>query len=155
MKNNEEYLKSVFDKYEKIQKSNYKNKFYKEQIEIKIKNNLLKTASIILATIISTVGIVYAGMATVEKIWKEPQKYNYFEEQEVTQKDIEQSLTEEEAKKKAIEILEEMGYQNQVIVSAQLYKQPSIDETYWSMKTQDNQLFIDIYAQNRKIKTPF
>lgn len=99
MKSNEQYIQEVFQKYE----------YAKKEKKYKIKNKEIKIAAMIIISIGATAGIVYAGNIIYQKIWKEPERYSFSEIMEISEKDEQKSITQEEAIKKAKEITENFG----------------------------------------------
>lgn len=138
MKDNEQYIKQVFQKYEETKK----DKRYK------IKNKLIKTVAIVIITIGTTAGIVYASNIIYQKIWKEPEKYNFFEDMQVSLDDKNKSIDEQEAIQNAIKITKELGKDFGNIKNAEIKK---IDgKTQWYIKT-DTELSIDLDAKTGKL----
>ena len=99
---------------------NYQNTVRKTLSECKNKEknkvlNIIKIIVTAFASIIMTTGIVYGGYIIYEKVWKEPKQYTQEEFLSILPSEIftdeERMLyiTEEQAKKKAIEILEKLG----------------------------------------------
>lgn len=114
-------------------------------IEIK-KNKIIRLLLILLVIGILTSGIVYAGVTIYKKyIWKEPEKFNYTEEKEVTEKDKKQALTEEQAIKRVKEIIKKLGYNEIAIKKAELIKYPNDKEMEWMIQTNE-QISININA---------
>ena len=97
MKNNEIYLKEIYTKYEKYKNSKENNTFYKVKFKKNQKHHILQIAASFILSLVITFGVVYAGIITYQKIWKEPKEYSFEEAHNVTEKDIEKSLTKEEA----------------------------------------------------------
>ena len=93
-----------------IKKSQIKiavSEFAKEKKEMP---NINKISKYVAAAII-TLGIVYAtGTAIYDKIWKQPESYKV--SNEITEKDKENAISEEDARKKAEEYLRKHKEQN-------------------------------------------
>ena len=86
--------------------------FEKENIK-KTNKNIPKLVATFVITTIVTGGLVYAtGNAIYEKIWKQPEKYEF--SYEVTEKDKENAISEEEARKKAEEYLRKIGLEDEI-----------------------------------------
>ena len=76
-------------------------------------NKILKTVATIVITLGIGTGLVYAtGNAIYEKIWKQPETYEF--SYEVTEKDKENAISEEEARKKAEEYLRKIGLDDEI-----------------------------------------
>ena len=70
------------------------------------KNNLYKVATVACCTFAFT-GVAFATQSIIEKIWKEPETYNY--SYEITEQDKQNAISENDAKNKAIEYLRKIG----------------------------------------------
>lgn len=151
MKSNEEYLKELFNKYDEIKETKGKSDFYKNRISKQLPNKLLKTVAVSFLCLVSTVGIVYAGIQTYNKIWKEPDTYKFSEERKITEEDISKSLTEEEAVAKAKKITEDLGKTFGNVTRAELIKNVSANRMDWYIGT-DNQISITIQSETGKLK---
>ncbi len=150
MKSNEEYLKEIFEKYNSIKTTRDKSSFYKDKINKGIQNKLLKTAAVAILCLTSTIGIVYAGIQTYNKIWKEPQRYKLSEEREITSQDIEKSLTKDEAIKIAQNITNSLGKTFGNVIRAELIKNISMNKMDWYIGT-DNNISISINSETGKL----
>lgn len=108
-----------------------------------------KVASFLVITFISS-SIVFATTTIIHEkksVWKEPQKVvvgsaEHTDNQNESKQNI---MSEDEARKKANEILEKFGYKNDKIKTMEL--QDNIDDydSIWSIKTEQN-ISIGIYA---------
>ena len=88
------------------------SEFEKENIK-KTKKNVSKLVATFVITTTVTGGLVYAtGNAIYEKIWKQPETYEF--SYEVTEKDKENAISEEEARKKAEEYLRKIGLEDEI-----------------------------------------
>lgn len=86
--------------------------FEKENIK-KTNKNIPKLVATFVITTTVTGGLVYAtGNAIYEKIWKQPETYEF--SYEVTEKDKENAISEEEARKKAEEYLRKIGLEDEI-----------------------------------------
>lgn len=109
------------------------------------KYRVLRVLSVICTVSIMIGGTAFAGVIAYKKIWQEPKEYSYQELQEtLANTDIiekkDELLTEEEAKKKAQEILESLGYKNKEIVNIELKKDVNQENAeYYSIKTDKNE----------------
>lgn len=138
MKDNKQYIDEIFQKYETIKK----NKKHK------IENKFIKMVAMVIIVIGATAGIVYASNIIYQKVWKEPQEYNFFEEIQVSEDDKKKSLTEQQAINKAKTILQNIGKSFGDVKSAELKKVNNKLEWYIIM---DNQINIDIDAKTGKL----
>ena len=95
-----------------------------------------------------TVGVVYAGYTVYEKVWKEPKIYHeeemqtYLPSPEISkeEKKEENLITEEEAKQKALDVLEKLGYGRPEIKKIDLnrgYSGEREKESYYMVKTKE------------------
>lgn len=88
------------------------SEFEKENTK-KTNKNIPKLVATFVITTTVTGGLVYAtGNAIYEKIWKQPETYEF--SYEVTEKDKENAISEEEARKKAEEYLRKIGLEDEI-----------------------------------------
>lgn len=88
------------------------SEFEKENTK-KTNKNIPKLVATFVITTTVTGGLVYAtGNAIYEKIWKQPETYEF--SYEVTEKDKENTISEEEARKKAEEYLRKIGLEDEI-----------------------------------------
>lgn len=138
----------------------------KESIEsVKVKKkkySFLKIALTTCACLILAIGIVYAGTKTYSIIKKAPEKvaeiekneekthsiYNHIEEKKKDTENIIQSniITEEDAIKKAKNILEEYGFKNEKIKTIEFENNIESDIALWKVKTESN-IYIEFDAR--------
>lgn len=117
----------------------------KEENDIVMENKIkviLKTVSMALAGIILSTGVVFAGTKVYEKIWKTPEKIQLssgdFEEMtKITEESKKENITEEKAKEIAINKLNEIGF-NSNIVSTNHYKEYDSNKIMFRFDTEDN-----------------
>lgn len=115
----------------------------REALESKEKSKKIKITKIIktVATsccgIILMTGITFAGTAIYNSIWKEPQKVDnyHYSVNKLTKEEKQRAISEEEAKNRAKEILEQFGFKNEIIKSAELYNSPVDYSLNWQIKT--------------------
>ncbi len=107
---------------------------------------LRRIASFFIITFITS-GIVFAGSVVYEKnIWKEPQKVvvgsaEQSDNQNVPKQNI---MSEDEARKKANEILEKFGYKDDKIKTMELQDHIDDYDSSWHITTEQNiNIFID------------
>ena len=164
----DKYIKKIVTKkieeppsFEKaIREALYSEKFYKRMRKRKI----IKTISTACATIVLTSGVAVGGFIAYEKVWKEPKQYTYEElkntiaQSEVPEEEKANLITEEEAKNKALEIVNNLGYENQEIAKIELNqnKEEYIEKTYYKIETQNNEnqnLNIRINAETGELES--
>ena len=105
------------------------------------KRNLLKLVATFLLTIGMTVGLVYAGNTVYEKIWKEPKAYTI--NQEMTEEEKAQCITETEAEEIAKAYLRKIGYTDENIEGLDLYREYFSQENIWAMGSDLGTIRID------------
>lgn len=91
-------------------------------------------------TIIATAGIVYAGTAISNYIWKQPEKTTGFysnNTQNITNEERASAMSRPEAIEKTNELLRKFGYENKKIISMELNNNPHNYELTWHV-TLDN-----------------
>ena len=113
----------------------------------KKKYSLLKIALTTCASLLLTVGIVYAGTKVYDAIWKNPEKVIGTEEN-INEKDImyNNTMTEEEAREKAEKILKNFGYENEIIKSMKIESNDQNYDIIWKIETQNN-IFVEFDAR--------
>lgn len=126
---NEELSRNVVKKVKrKIAISN----FEKEDTKM-VKNQIGKMVATFLLATGLTAGVVFAGTMVYESVFKEPKKYESYEEliqdirdsqgsQEVTKEDEEKAVNMEEAMVEANKFLNRLGYEEQEFVTKELKK---------------------------------
>lgn len=130
----------------------------KKLIEYKV----YKLVITICTTIILTTGFAFAGYNIYEKIWEEPKKYTTHKEfinslpsQEISSIEKSTLITEEEAKKTAIEFMEKLGYKQQNINRVELKRgYDKSTSSYFMVKTKydyEEGLMVLVNAENGKV----
>ena len=107
----------------------------------KPKRNLSKLVATFILTIGTTAGLVYAGNAVYEKIWKEPTSYQMT--QGITEEEKAQCISEEEAEKIGNEYLKKVGFSDETIQNIALEKDWIEQENNWYMNSQKASFVID------------
>ena len=131
------------DRYKKVVENALKH----PRARIRIyKYQVLRVLSVVCTVTIMIGGTVFAGVVAYKKVWQEPKEYSYQELEEmlanvdILESEREGLLTEDEAKEKAYEILNNLGYANQEIISLELKKDINQENgEYYSMKTDMNE----------------
>ena len=137
----------------------YSERFYKRLR----KRKMIRAISTACATVILTSGVAVGGFIAYEKICKEPKQYTYEEfkntiaNSDVPDEDKESLISEEEAKKNALEIVNNLGYVGEEIESIELDKnnEEIIGKIYYVIKTNNQngqQLNIRINAETGKLE---
>lgn len=144
------YIKEIVDR-EIQEPEHYKNvvqnalKSPRARIRI-YKYKIIRVLSVACTSVVIIGGTVFAGVIAYEKIWKEPKEYTYQELQEtlanvevpVDKREV--LITEDEAKTKANEILDNLGYGKHEIVQIELKNDINQENgEYYSMKTDTNE----------------
>ena len=84
---------------------------------------VLKTIGAVIAGVVLSTGVVFAGTKVYESIWKEPQKItademkNELPPENITDEEKKELITEEEAKEKGLEILNKLGQRPPTVVA--------------------------------------
>lgn len=117
----------------------------------KPKRNLSKLVATFVLTIGTTAGLVYAGNAVYEKIWKEPTSYQIT--QGITEEEKAQCISEQEAGKIGNEYLKKVGFSDETIQNIVLEKDWKEQENNWYMNSQKASFVIDGKTGNIKSAT--
>ena len=113
-------------------------------------------------TVFVTAGVGVAGFIAYEKIWKNPERYTYEEVQETIAEgnnvgEIDNLITEEEAKKNATEIMKNLGYSNETIKEITLQKDiNNNNEPFYNIITGEDEnegIAISINANTGKLRS--
>ena len=137
----------------------FSEKFYKRLRKRKI----IRTVTTACASVILTSGVAIGGFIAYEKIWKEPKQYTYEELQntiaksDVSEEEKESLISEDEAKKNALEILNNLGYEGEEVQKISLDKsnEELIGKIYYNIDTNNDkgqQLNVRINAENGKLE---
>lgn len=97
---------------------------------------ILKNLGIAACIIMSLSGVVFAGNKIIESIWKKPEKIEYVTD-EITEESKNKNITEEEAKKVAVNKLKEIEF-NTNIVKTNHYKEVDSNQIMYRFITEDN-----------------
>lgn len=98
-----------------------------------------------ITTIFITTGVGVAGFIAYDRIWKNPEKYTYEEIQETIAEgnnvgEVENLITEETAKQNATTIMNNLGYNNEIIKSITLQKDiNNNDKPFYVIRTGSNE----------------
>lgn len=149
----------IMDKFEMnkiIEKSRMKiavSNFEEEGIEMQgNKKSILNLVATFIIAIGLTSGLVYAtGTAIYEKIWKEPEKYQF--SWEVTESDKEKAISENEAREQAEKYLEQIGL-NDEVSGLTLRKDTFNDIAVWNVGFTSGSLVIDNKGNFQSLNIP-
>ena len=112
--------------------------------------SLVKIIITTCASVIMTIGMVYAGTTVIEKIWKQPQKIvGGRENSTITKEEMEDIMDEKEARKKAEGLLKKFGYEEEIIKQVELKKNVRNDKLDWYIET-ENEISIYFDAKGGK-----
>ena len=143
-----EYLNEIYEKYKEQKISKKKEEFY----NIKFKNgtqNILKLVATFILTIGISVGLVYATTQNYTKIWREPQKYTL--NAEISEEEIKDCISQDEAIKIGNEILQKFGYSDLKIKNSFISKNFIDNKSEWLIYT-DTPVSIIIDGNTGKFK---
>ena len=144
----------------KIAISQIKNE--EEKAMNKKENFIFKNIGIAACVLMSLTGVVFAGSKVIENIWKTPEKVQISSEDleeitKITEESKQENMTEEKAKEIAINKLNEIGF-NSNIVGTNHYKEFDSNKIWYRFDTEDNYEisidgqtgeFFDIWNNNR------
>lgn len=125
-------------------------------------NFIFKNIEIAACVLMSLTGVVFAGSKVIENIWKTPEKVQISsgdleEITKITEESKQENMTEEKAKEIAINKLNEIGF-NSNIVGTNHYKEFDSNKIWYRFDTEDNYEisidgqtgeFFDIWNNNR------
>ena len=125
-------------------------------------NFIFKNIGIAACVLMSLTGVVFAGSKVIENIWKTPEKVQISsgdleEITKITEESKQENMTEEKAKEIAINKLNEIGF-NSNIVGTNHYKEFNSNKIWYRFDTEDNYEisidgqtgeFFDIWNNNR------
>lgn len=144
----------------KIAISQIKNE--EEKAMNKKENFIFKNIGIAACVLMSLTGVFFAGSKVIENIWKTPEKVQISsgdleEITKITEESKQENMTEEKAKEIAINKLNEIGF-NSNIVGTNHYKEFDSNKIWYRFDTEDNYEisidgqtgeFFDIWNNNR------
>ena len=105
-------------------------------------NFIFKNIGIAACVLMSLTGVVFAGSKVIENIWKTPEKVQISsgdleEITKITEESKQENMTEEKAKEIAINKLNEIGF-NSNIVGTNHYKEFDSNKIWYRFDTEDN-----------------
>lgn len=151
MLNEKDFLNGVWDKYSDYSENKTNDKFYRKHYYKNTEGNrAIRVLSMIMLVVTLGFGVTYAGTYIYEKIWKEPEKYNSEEIRQITSKEVEDSLTKDEAIDIAKQITGNLGKNFGNVVRAEMNK-IDIYDLNWYIDT-DTKMSVSIDAKTGKLK---
>lgn len=128
------------------------SEFTKEREEMPKINKISKYVATAIITLGIGTGIVYAtGTAIYDKIWKQPETYKV--SNEITEKDKENAISEEDAKTKAEEYLRKIGLEDE-INGLVLMKSWRGNEVIWDIGFTKGSMIIDGKGNFKSLNIP-
>lgn len=138
-----------------IKKSQIKiavSEFAKEKKEMPKINKISKYVAAAIITLGIGTGIVYAtGTAIYDKIWKQPETYKV--SNEITEKDKENAISEEDARKKAEEYLRKIGLDDE-INGLRLNKSWQENDITWNIEFTKGSMIMDSKGNFESLNIP-
>ena len=153
MLNNKDYLENIYKKkseieYDKISQD-IKNNFYTINFKRQENKKVFQIIMTFIVTIGVTIGVVYAGIVTYQNIWQKPKEYKFEDTYTVTKEDEEKSISEEEVKKLATEIVNNLEKTPGNITRCELIK--TSNKTTWEI-SMENQISLSIDSKTGRLK---
>lgn len=121
------------EKSEKIKEIIHTALYSNSEKKTKEYNSIVKIIGTACASIILTVGMVYAANVVSNKVWKQPEKY--VGAINITEEEKEESMPKGEAKVRAKEILKKFGCENEKIKTMDLENNAGNYNIAWHIET--------------------
>ena len=142
MKNDEQYVNEIFQKYNKIQNTK-EEKFYKKNMVISPVNAFFRTIVVILSWITLTGCVAYATSYVIDKVFKEPEMMSYQESISINDKEKKELISEDKAKEFAVkELNDRFNKQPGNITKTELRKDYISYEPRWIIFYDNNEQII-------------
>lgn len=140
----------VWEKYKYYSKNQNKEKFFNGNLYKREKNflDIAKLVATFLIVSSLSVGIVYAGIITYQNVWKKPKEYTFEEAHNVTEEDIDKSITKEEAINIAKDLARKYNKNFGNVTKYELNK--DADDISWIIVT-DTKFSVDIDGNTGKL----
>lgn len=152
MKNDEQYVDEIFQKYNKIQNTK-EEKLYKKNIIISPVNAFFRTATVILSWIALTGCVAYATSYVIDKVFKEPEMMTYQESISINEEEKKELISEDQAKEFAVkELNDKFNKQPGNITKTELRKDYISYEPRWIIYY-DNNMGVELNALTGEIKS--
>ena len=116
--------------------------------------NVLKTVATVLGGIVFGTGVVFAGTKVyenVEKVWNTPKTYEFTEK--LSEEDKKDAISEDEAKKKAIDYLGKIGLTKE-ISAIDLRKNILKDEVIWNIGFKEGSIIMNSNGDFKSLSIP-
>lgn len=123
-------------------------------MEKKKTRNVLKTVANVIGGIIFGTGVVFAGTKVyenVEKVWNTPKTYEFTEK--LSEEDKKDAISEDEAKKKAIDYLGKIGLTKE-ISAIDLRKNILKDEVIWNIGFKEGSIIMNSNGDFKSLSIP-
>lgn len=138
----EEFEKKIIGIFEKKINTplEYKNAINTAFETTRNQPNFFKTIITTALGVLMTTGIVFAGYTVYEKIWKEPIKYDVFQEKPpiISKEEKEKAVSEEKIKEDATKLLNILGYSDKKVQRIELFRSYDASTTnYYCVSTED------------------
>ena len=150
MKSNKEYLEEVYLRKEEVANTKKKDEFYNITFKTS-KYKVLKIAATFVMVLGVTFGTIYAGKEAYQNIWQDPKKYSYSVNQEVSDEEKQECISEEEANELGNKYLKQVGLEDEEILNQNLSKEFLSDKNEWGMSSKIATMTID--AKTGDLKT--
>lgn len=152
MKNNEQYVNEIFEKYNKIQNTK-EEKLFKNYIVTSPVNAFFRTVAIIMSWLALTGCVAYATSFIIDKVFKEPEKMSYQESISINEEEKKELISEDQAKEFAIkELNDRFNKQPGNITKTELRKDYISYEPRWII-FYDNSIGVELNALTGEIKS--
>ena len=115
------------------------------------KVNVIKKSIIIATSILLGSSVVFATAKTYENIWKQPETYEF--SYELTEQEKKEAISEEEAKKKAVEYLSKIGLDKE-INGLTLRKDAYGNEVIWDIGFESGSMTINSKGKFESLNIP-
>lgn len=115
------------------------------------KVNVIKKSIIIATSILLGSSVVFAAAKTYENIWKQPETYEF--SYELTEQEKKEAISEEEAKKKAVEYLSKIGLDKE-INGLTLRKDAYGNEVIWDIGFESGSMTINSKGKFESLNIP-
>lgn len=136
MKDKKQLFSEIYEKYEYYKDND--NDFFHSNSQNKNEFHLGKMVASFIVALAFSAGMVYAVVYTYNNIWKEPEKYNWNEEMQITKEDKENVLTDEEIIKRVDEIINWVGCENTQILDKRIFKDTQNKKTKLFITLENN-----------------
>lgn len=123
----------------------------KESRNLIMKVNTIKKSIIVATSLILGSGVVFAATKTYENIWKQPETYEF--SYELTEKEKQEAISENEARKRASEYLSKIGL-NDEISGLGLTKDIFENEVIWNIGFENGTMRMNSKGEFESLNIP-